>query len=47
MPLSKTVNNYDAFILEAKLEKNDDKQYLDTFFKRLKFLEYPYIQAVL
>jgi len=37
MPLSKTVNNYDAFLQEAKLEKNEDKQYLDTFFKR-KFI---------
>jgi len=37
MPLSKTINNYETFIEEFKLEKTDDKPYLDAFFKK-KFI---------
>ena len=37
MPLSKTINNYDAFLLELRLEKTEEKPYLDLFFKR-KFI---------
>lgn len=37
MPLTKTINNYDAFIKELKLEKTDDKAYLDVYFKK-KFI---------
>jgi len=37
MPLTKTINNYDAFIQELKLDKNEDKTHMDTFFKR-KFI---------
>ena len=37
MPLSKTINNYETFLQELKLEKKDDKAYMDIFFKR-KFI---------
>lgn len=37
MPLSKTINNYEAFLLEFRLEKTNDKPYLDLFFKK-KFI---------
>jgi len=37
MPLSKTINNYEAFLQEFRLEKTDDKLYLDLFFKK-KFI---------
>jgi len=37
MPLTKTINNYETFIQELKLEKKDDKAYMDAFFKR-KFI---------
>jgi hypothetical protein len=37
MPLTKTINNYDAFVQELKLEKTNDKAYMDAFFKR-KFI---------
>ncbi len=37
MPLTKTINNYETFIQELKLEKNEDKVYIDIFLKK-KFL---------
>jgi len=37
MPLSKTINKYETFLQELKLEKKDDKAYMDIFFKR-KFI---------
>jgi len=37
MALTKTINNYETFIQELKLEKNKDKPYLDAYFKK-KFI---------
>lgn len=37
MALTKTINNYETFIQELKLEKSNDKPYLDAYFKK-KFI---------
>jgi hypothetical protein len=37
MPLTKTINNYETFIQELKLEKTEDKAYMDAYFKK-KFI---------
>lgn len=34
MALTKTINNYETFIQEFRLEKSDDKPYLELFFKK-------------